>query len=107
MKEARGLSASDLIYCVVAPQENCSIQKQSVCEKFNRMFSILEERQKVRVQPSSVMLGLLMINVCCFLFYFGSPVLLVLCLQSDFLPCGGVCCVSLCLLSLITLSVSA
>lgn len=42
-----------------------------------------------------------------FLFYFGSPVLLVLCLQSDFLPCGSVCCVSLCLLSLVTLSVSA
>lgn len=59
MKEPRGLSASDLIDCVVAPQENCSIQKQSVCEKFNRMFSILEERQKVRVQPlSSVTSGL-------------------------------------------------
>lgn len=65
VKDLRGLSASDLIYCVVAPQENCSTQKQSVCEKFNRMFSILEERQKVRVQPSSsVMSGPLVINVC-------------------------------------------
>lgn len=31
-------------------EENCSTQKQSVCEKFNRMFSILEERQKAMTQ---------------------------------------------------------
>ncbi|XP_042081003.1 tripartite motif containing 101 [Haplochromis burtoni] len=34
-------------------EENCSIQKQSVCEKFNRMFSILEERQKAMAQRIS------------------------------------------------------
>ncbi|XP_006807496.1 tripartite motif-containing protein 55-like [Neolamprologus brichardi] len=34
-------------------QENCSIQKQSVCEKFNHMFSILEERQKAMTQRIS------------------------------------------------------
>lgn len=29
-------------------QENCEAQRQSVCEKFHRVFSILEERQEVR-----------------------------------------------------------
>ncbi|XP_068452823.1 tripartite motif-containing protein 54-like [Clinocottus analis] len=34
-------------------EENCSTQKQSVCEKFNRVFLILEERQKVMMQRIS------------------------------------------------------
>ncbi|XP_030589938.1 tripartite motif containing 101 [Archocentrus centrarchus] len=34
-------------------EENCRTQKQNVCEKFNRMFSILEERQKVMTQRIS------------------------------------------------------
>ncbi|XP_075958566.1 tripartite motif containing 101 [Anarhichas minor] len=34
-------------------EENCKTQKQSVCEKFNRVFSILKERQKVMTQRIS------------------------------------------------------
>ncbi|XP_071387105.1 tripartite motif-containing protein 54-like [Centroberyx affinis] len=34
-------------------QDNCKTQKQSLCEKFNRMFSILEERRKVMTQRIS------------------------------------------------------
>uniref|UniRef100_A0A8C2ZNZ3 Tripartite motif containing 101 n=1 Tax=Cyclopterus lumpus TaxID=8103 RepID=A0A8C2ZNZ3_CYCLU len=34
-------------------EDNCKTQKQSVCEKFNRVFSILEERRKVMTQRIS------------------------------------------------------
>ncbi|XP_008278237.1 tripartite motif-containing protein 54-like isoform X2 [Stegastes partitus] len=34
-------------------EENCSTQKQIVCDKFDRMFSILEERHKVMTQRIS------------------------------------------------------
>ncbi|KAI3357853.1 hypothetical protein L3Q82_016245, partial [Scortum barcoo] len=33
--------------------ENCKTQKQSVCEKFDRVFSILEEKRKVMTQQIS------------------------------------------------------
>nr|XP_046253253.1 tripartite motif containing 101 isoform X2 [Scatophagus argus]XP_046253254.1 tripartite motif containing 101 isoform X2 [Scatophagus argus]XP_046253255.1 tripartite motif containing 101 isoform X2 [Scatophagus argus] len=34
-------------------EENCKTQKQSVCEKFDRVFSVLEERQKAMTQRIS------------------------------------------------------
>ncbi|KAM9785762.1 E3 ubiquitin-protein ligase TRIM63-like [Neosynchiropus ocellatus] len=35
-------------------EESCSVQKQMVCDKFDRMFSILEEKRKVMTQQISL-----------------------------------------------------
>lgn len=39
-------------FCICPQQENCKAQKQSVCDKFDRMISILGERHKVRFGSS-------------------------------------------------------